>query len=99
MARVLYLFLSKLSPKFCSKLTKIGYFQTSESIFEAKYLFDLPENYLLSKCKIRRTVFINNIFNFKNAQKTLSNNMCPNVDGPDLKSLKGYKKSPVLIGT
>ena len=39
-----YSFFYKLSPKFCNELTKIGHFQDSGSIFEVKYLLNLPEN-------------------------------------------------------
>ena len=37
-------FFSKLSPKFCDEPMKRGHFQDSESIFEVKYLLNLPEN-------------------------------------------------------
>jgi len=30
--------------RFCNEPTKIGHFQNSESIFEVKYLHNLPEN-------------------------------------------------------
>ena len=33
-----------MSPRFYNEPTKIGHIQNSESIFEVKYLHNLPEN-------------------------------------------------------
>ena len=39
-----YLFFCQLSPRFWNELTKIGHFQSSESILKVKYPLNLPKN-------------------------------------------------------
>ena len=60
-----------------NKWAKIGHFQNSESIFEVKYLLNLPENNFLIRILIKITTFIKIIFISFNFDQLYSVNLCP----------------------
>ena len=86
--------------RFRAESSKIGHFQSSESIFEAKYQLNLPENSFLSEYQIRRTTFVNNIFNFNHSSKSLFSKNVPNFWRLCLKLSYNISKNSlsVLIG-
>jgi len=63
--------------QFEVELAKIGHFQISKSIFEAKYdsIFLKPK--LLFEYQIRRTIFIKSIYFFNHSCKTLFSKNVP----------------------
>ena len=69
---------SYLVRQFEAELAKIGHFQISKSIFEAKYdsIFLKPK--FLFEYQIRRTTFIKSINFFKHSCKTLFSKKVPN---------------------
>ena len=68
---------SYLVRQFEAKLAKIGHFQISKSIFEAKYdsIFLKPK--FLLEYQIRRTTFIKRIYVFNHSCKTLFSKNVP----------------------
>ena len=60
-----------LGREFNDKPSKIGHFQTSKSIFGAKYDLIFLKQKCLFEYQIRRTTFIKSMYSFDQSEKTL----------------------------
>ena len=83
---------SYLVRQFEAELAKIGHFQISKSIFEAKYdsIFLKPK--FLFEYQIRRTTFIKSMYFFDQSEKTFLVKMSPIFYGLSSKCLTRYKQ-------
>ena len=68
---------SYLVRQFEAELAKIGHFQISESILEAKYDSIFLRSKFLFEYQIRRTIFIKSIYFFNHSCKTLFSKNVP----------------------
>ena len=83
---------SYLVRQFEAELAKVGHFQISKSIFEAKYdsIFLKPK--FLFEYQIRRTTFIKSIYFSTILLKLSSVKICPIFDSSASNCLRRYKK-------